>query len=105
MRLGQIGEQTLQALTKKGLLKDIKICKMKFCEHCVIGKKTNVKFGTVIHRTKGILNYVHTNVWGPTKMVPLESIHYFVTFINDFSRHCSVYTMRDKEKVLDLFVE
>ena len=67
MRLGHAGEKSMQTLTKQGLLKDAKTCKLEFCEHCVLGKKSKVKFGTAIHRTKGIFDYVHTDVWGPSK--------------------------------------
>jgi len=40
-------------------LKGTKACKLEFCEHCVLGKQRRVKFGTTIHNTKGILDYVH----------------------------------------------
>ena len=62
MRLGHAGEKSMQALAKQGLLKGAKTCKLEFCEHCVLGKKSKVKFGTAIHRTKRILDYVHTDV-------------------------------------------
>jgi len=62
MRLGHTGEKTMQALTKQELLKGDKTCKLKFCEYCVIDKKTKVKFGTAIRRTERILDYVHKYV-------------------------------------------
>ena len=37
-----IGEKSLQALTKQGLLKGSRTYKLEFCEHCVIGKKIKV---------------------------------------------------------------
>ena len=64
-----------------------------------------MKFGTVTHCTKGILEYVHTNVWGPIKTTSIGDNHYFVSFINDYSRRCWVYTMKHKGEVLELFVE
>ncbi|KAM1225757.1 hypothetical protein ACFX13_045186 [Malus domestica] len=67
MRLGHAGEKAWQGLVKQGLLKGAKACKLEFCEHCVLGKQTRVKFGTAIHHTKGILDYVHTDVWRPSK--------------------------------------
>jgi len=105
MRLGHTGEKNLQALAKKGLLKGVKTCKLEFCEHCVIGKKIKVKFDTVIYHTEEILDYVHTDVWRPTKTISLGGMHYFVSFITNFSTHYWVSTMRYKRKVLDLFVE
>jgi len=55
MRFGHAGEKSMQTLAKQGLLKGAKICKLEFSERCVLGKKTKMKFGTAIHRTKRIL--------------------------------------------------
>jgi len=86
MRLEHTGEKSLQALAKLGLLKGARTCKLEFWEHCVIGKKTKVKFCTTTHSTKGILDYVHTDVWRPIKTVSIGGNHYFVTFIDDYSK-------------------
>ena len=76
---------------------------LEFCVHCVIGKKRKVKFGTAIHRTEGILDYIHTDILGPIKTTSLRGIYYFVSFIDDFYRCCWVYSMRYKGKVPDFF--
>jgi len=62
-----------------------------------------VRFGTAIHCTERILDYVHT--WGPTKTTSIGDNHYFVSFIDDYSRWYWVYTMKHKGEVLELFVE
>ena len=105
MRLGHAGEKAMQGLVKQGLLKGAKTCKLEFCEHCVLGKQTRVKFGTAIHQTKGVLDYVHTDVWGPTKTTSLGGKRYYVTFVDDFSRRVWVYTMKHRDEVLDIFVK
>ena len=66
------GEKSMQALAKQGLLKGAKTCKLEFYEYCVLSKKVKVKFGTVIPRTREVLDYVHTNVWVPPRMHLLE---------------------------------
>ena len=104
MRLGHAGEKSLQTLATQGLLKGAKTCKLDFCEQCVLGKQKRVKFGTVIHNTEGILDYIHTDVWGPTKTASLGGKHYFVTFIDDFSRRVWVYTMKSKYEVFETFL-
>ncbi|KAG8499730.1 hypothetical protein CXB51_006318 [Gossypium anomalum] len=71
MRLGHTSEKALQNLTKQGLLKGANSYKLEFCEHCVLGKQTRVKFASAIHNTKKILNYVHSDVWGPIKVASL----------------------------------
>ena len=105
MKLGHASEKSLQILAKQGLLKGAKACKLKFCEHCVLGKQKRVKFGTAIHNTKGILEYVHSDVWGPSKTPSLGGKHYFVTFVDDFSRRVWVYTMKTKDEVLGVFLK
>ena len=85
-------------------MKGAKTCKLDFCEQCVIGKKKRVKFGTAIHNTEGILDYIHTDVWGPTKMASLGGKHYFVTFVDDFSKRVWVYTLKSKDEVFETFL-
>ena len=45
-----------------------------------------MKFKTARHKTEGILDYVHSDVWGPTRELSLGGSQYFVTFIDDFSK-------------------
>ena len=104
MRLGHAGEKSLQTLAMQGLLKCAKTCKLDFGEECVLGKQKRVKFGTAIHKTEGILDYIHTDVWGPTKTASLGGKHYFVTFVDDFSRRVWVYTLRSKDEVFETFL-
>ena len=94
MRLGRTGERSLQTLIKQELLKGVKTYKLEFCKHCVIGKMTKVKFDAVIHCTEEILDYIHTDVWRLATTTPLGGMHYFVSFIDNFSRHCWMYTVR-----------
>ena len=105
MLLGHAGENALQSLVKQGLLKGSKTCKLEFCEHCVLGKQIRVKFDTAIHQKNGTLDYVHTNMWGPAKVFFLGGKHYYVTFVDDYSRRVWVYTMRYKDEVLDVFLK
>ncbi|KAM7477355.1 hypothetical protein LguiA_025568 [Lonicera macranthoides] len=105
MRLGHDGEKAMTVLSKQGLLEGAKSCKLEFCEHCVLEKQTRVKFGTAVHCTKGALDYVHTDVWGPTKTQSLGGNHYFMTFVDDYSRRTWVYLMKHKDQVFDVFLK
>ena len=46
-------------------------------------KQIRVKFDTSVHHTSVTLDYVHTNMWGPTKVALFGGRHYFVSFVND----------------------
>ena len=80
IRLGHSGEKKLQTLVKQDLLKGANSYKLKFC---ALGKQKRVKFGSTIHDTKGILNYVYSDVWGLTKTTSLRGMNYFVTFVDE----------------------
>jgi len=67
MRLGHIGEKSLQAPAKKELLKGASIYNMKLGGHDILDKKMKVKFSTTTHRSEGLLNYIHVSIWGPIK--------------------------------------
>ena len=66
MRQGHPGIRSLQGLVSQGLLKGVKSLKMDSCEHCILGTQTHVKFVESLHQTNNILDYIHTDVWGPT---------------------------------------
>jgi len=104
MKLGHVGEKALQELAKQGLLDGNTTNKFEFCEHCILGKQTRVKFGIAVYNTKGTLDYINTDVWGPIKVPSLGGEHYFVTFVYDFSRRIWVYSMKHKDEVLGVFL-
>ena len=64
-----------------------------------------MKFGTAIHHIEGFLDYVHSNVWGPTKSAYMGGRHYFVTFVDDFFRRTWVYVMKSKSDVFNVFLK
>ena len=54
----------------------------------VMDKKTKVKFDITTHRSEGLLDSVHVDIWGPTKTVSLGGHRYFVSFIDDLFARC-----------------
>uniref|UniRef100_A0A803NN06 GAG-pre-integrase domain-containing protein n=1 Tax=Cannabis sativa TaxID=3483 RepID=A0A803NN06_CANSA len=97
MHLGHAEEKALQGLVKQGPLKGAKTQKFDFCDHCVLGKQTRVKFNTVVHRTKGTLDYIHINVLGPSKNASLGSKRWFMIIIDDFSRYVWTTLVKENE--------
>lgn len=62
MRLAHPGEKSLNTLIQKNMLKGAIASKLDFCEHCVKGKKTRSRFSKGMHKSSGILDYVHSDV-------------------------------------------
>ena len=81
--VGSCWEKSLQILMKQELLKGAKACKIDFLQALCSGK---------------------ADVWGPSKIPLLEVKHYFITFVDDFSRRVWVYTMKTKDEVLEIFL-
>lgn len=54
-------------------------------------------------KTKGILDYVHYDLWGLTLEVLMGGSTYFITFRNDFSRKVIVYFLKQKFEVFTKF--
>ena len=102
MHLGHMTKRGLEVLGKQGMLGGTKMTKLDFCEPCVFGKQCKVKFSTAIQRTKGTLDYIHSDVWDPLKVVSKGS-RYFVTFIDDFSCKVWVYFLKTKDEVFETF--
>jgi hypothetical protein len=70
-RMGHIGEKGLQAMHNKGMVEDFPKCDLyvEFYEHCIYGKQIWVRFPSRAIRAKGILELVHSDVFG-TALVP-----------------------------------
>ena len=103
-RLGHISGQRLKEMVSNELVTGVKIpvsAEFSFCEGCIEGKMKRKPFKPVGEiRSIRKLQRVHSDVCGP---MPTESIgkrKYFVTFIDDFSRCCSVYLYGTNQKFL-----
>lgn len=54
------------------------------------------------HSSK-VLEIIHTDICEPFPTVIQISLRYFISYINDFSRHAYVSLIADKSNVLDFF--
>ena len=74
-----------------------------FCKHCIYGKQCRQKFKAGSHVSKGVLDYVHSDVWGPSPTVSYGGAKYYVLFVDDFSRKVWVYVLKIKANVFNTF--
>ena len=73
------------------------------CEHCVYGKKNRVIFPSGATMIEGILQLVHSDVFGPMLVPSLGKSMYYVSVIDEFSRNTWIYFLRKKSEVFDIF--
>jgi len=53
-----------------------------------------MKFPKVVHIAKPMLNYIHSEYWGPSKVPSLGGARYFLSTIDDYSRMTWVFMMK-----------
>nr|GEZ15328.1 retrovirus-related Pol polyprotein from transposon TNT 1-94 [Tanacetum cinerariifolium] len=77
-RLGHISEAGLKVLEKQGLFGKKSLGKLNFYENCVMGKSHRVSFGVGRHTTLGVIDYVHSDLLGPSQVESLGGKRYFL---------------------------
>ena len=97
LRLGHLSIKGLKELNKQGVLGNVKIGELVFCEECILGKSTRNNFKKSIYKTSEILLYIHSDMWGPSQVPSLGGNRYFMTMIDDYSRRVWVYVLRSKD--------
>ena len=73
------------------------------CEACQFGKQRRHPFPKERNVSKGILDVIHSDVWGPAQTTTFGGCRYYVTFIDDFSRNTWIYPMKQKSEVFGHF--
>ena len=105
MCLGHMTEKGLMILGQLGMLKGMEKPSMEFCEDCIYRKQCRVQFYTSKSKSRNILDYVQSDVWGPTKHASKGGSRYYVSFIDDYSRYTWVYFLKTKDQVFEKFKE
>ncbi|GJZ84657.1 retrovirus-related pol polyprotein from transposon TNT 1-94 [Tanacetum coccineum] len=104
-RLGHISEAGLHELEKREVLGNKGLGKLEFCENCVLGKSTRVSFGRGQHTTEGVIDYVHADLWGPSRVESMSGCRYFLSIVDDYSRRVWVHFLRHKNEAFSKFKE
>ena len=75
------------------------------CEACQLGKQHRHPFLSERNVSKGLLDVIHSDVWGPAQTATIGGCRYFVTFIDDYSRHTWICPMKSKSEVFSHFLK
>ena len=68
-------------------------------------KATRQKFGTRKQETKHSVDYIHSDLWGPSQVLSHGGARYFMTLIDDYTRKVWVYVLKQKGEALLKFKE
>ncbi|CAB0002804.1 unnamed protein product, partial [Nesidiocoris tenuis] len=90
------GLQHLQACsTGIGCLENPK----ETCEVCLQGKQSRPPFHRSQKRRENLLDLVHVDLCGPMETMSIGGARYFLTLVDDHSRHVFVYILKEKSQV------
>jgi hypothetical protein len=84
--LGHISRGWIECLVKESILSPLEFLDFEQCIDCIKGKtvkqiKKNAK------RSVGILEIIHTDIYGLFPIASMDDYDSFITFTNDYS-HC-----------------
>ena len=106
-RIGHINSQRLFAIQSKGVIVRLPPLVSKrvdrVCELCQLGKQHRLPFPKESSASKGLLDVIHSDVWGPTQTPTISRCCYNITFIDDHSRYAWIFPMKKKSEVLSHF--
>jgi hypothetical protein len=77
----------------KGMVKGFPECglEVEFCVHFIYGKQIWVRFPSRATRENGILEMVHSDVFGMITVPSLSVSLYYVSFMDDFSKKTWIF--------------
>ena len=108
-RFGHLGAQGMQALAKNKMVNGLDFDwkeESSFCESCVQGKSHRLPFQpSTLKRADHPLELIHSDVCGKVGTRSLGGGEYFVTFVDDHTRHVWVYILKRKGEVFQRFQE
>ncbi|GKC51681.1 retrovirus-related pol polyprotein from transposon TNT 1-94 [Tanacetum coccineum] len=102
-RLGHISEAGLHELEEREVLENKGLGKLEFCKNYVLGKSIRVSFGRGQHITEGVIDYVHADLWGPSRVESMSGFRYFLSIVDDYYRR--VHFLRQKNEAFSKFKE
>ncbi|GJT35539.1 retrotransposon protein, putative, ty1-copia subclass, partial [Tanacetum coccineum] len=102
-RLGHISKKRTEKLQHDGLLNSTDLRAFEKCVTCMSGKMVRKPYTHQVKRAKDLLGLIHTDVYGPFKIMSRQGASYFITFTDDFSRYGYVYLLKHKHEVFETF--
>ena len=64
-----------------------------------------MKFAKAVHETQNQLDYIHSDLWGPSQVPSIGGARYFLTLIDDYSRKVWIYFLKNKNETFLKFKE
>ncbi|CAJ2647148.1 unnamed protein product [Trifolium pratense] len=102
-RLGHVSASRLKYLASIGALGKLQISDISDCCGCKLAKFSALPFNKSASVSKAPFDLVHSDVWGPSPVLTKGGSRYYVSFIDDYTRYCWVYLMKNRSEFFDIY--
>lgn len=107
LRLGHLNYKSLNTMAHRGMVFGLpKLRAKQQCEDCVVSKRSRTSFpnGRGSRKTNSVLQLVHIDLCGPMSEQSLGGNKYFFLLVDDYSRFCWVYLIKNKSEAFQNFL-
>ena len=66
-------------------------------------QKSQVGFGESSLKSRGPLDLLYTDVWGPSPIRSIDGLSYYVIFVDHFTKYSWLFPMANKSNVFSIF--
>ncbi|KAG8488956.1 hypothetical protein CXB51_016958 [Gossypium anomalum] len=73
------------------------------CEICQLSKHTRVPYPLKPYVQSQLFSLIHSDLWGASRVKNITGARWFITFIDDHTRVCWVYLLKEKSEVSRVF--
>ena len=94
LRLGHLSHDRMQCTNK--LYSYISVSGQVSCDTCQMSRQRNLPFCVSKNNTHAMFDLVHVDIWGPFSTDSIHGFRYFLTILDDYSRHVWVVMMKNK---------
>jgi len=78
---------------------------LAYCRACKFGKQHKQSFPKQAMRASKKLKLIHTNLCGPQRTPSLNGNLYVIAFIDDLTRMCLIFFLKQKSEVAGVFMK
>jgi hypothetical protein len=103
LSFGPYFEGGIERLIKDDILTPLDFSNSDYCIDCIKGKYAKqVKKGEA-KRCAGVLEIIHTDIYGPFPVKYVDGFDSFIIFTDDFSCYGYIYPIKERSEALDKF--
>jgi hypothetical protein len=78
-------------------------CDISYCSRCKLAKFSALPFNQSISVSSSPFDLIHSDVWEPSSIATKGGSRYYVSFIDDHTRYCWVYLMKQRSKFYEIY--